>query len=130
MKKNVKTRDYEYDTPYECCIRSGGNDIVTKGYGVMNSSVYAGDDTSIVWSVVKRITAIICGIIAIIFALSVLAGLWLVAESIHVYNWGGEIQIFNYPISTDMADWLSLLCCFGGGMVSTVFCLLTDKLWD
>lgn len=136
-KKNVKTRDYEYYTPYECCVKSGGSEIVRGGqyitrggYGVMNSSVYVGDDTSIVWKVFKRIIAFMCGIITFTSVLLFLAGLWLMGDAIHVSNWGGEISIFSYPISLNAAYGLSAICYFGGALLAAAFYHFTEKLWD
>lgn len=136
-KKNVKTRDYEYYTPYECCVKSGGSEIVRGGqyitrggYGVMNSSVYVGDDTSTVWKVFKRIIAFMCGIITFASVLLVLAGLWLLGDAIHVSNWGGEINIINYQISLNAAYGVSFICYFGGALLAYVFYNITERIWD
>ena len=114
MKKNVKTRDYEYYTSYKC--------------GVMNS--YVQDDPSTVWKVFKRIIAFMCGSITFASVLLVLAGLWLVGDAIHVSNWGGEINIFNYQISLNAAYGLSAICYFGGALLAYVFYHITEEIWD
>ena len=135
MKKNVKTRDYEYYTPYECCVRSGGSgitrggqDITRGGYGVMNS--YVEEDTLTVWKVFKRIIAFMCGIITFASVLLMLAGLWLVGDAIHVSNWGGEINILNYQISLNAAYGLSAICYFGGALLAYLFYHITERIWD
>lgn len=136
-KKNVKTRDYEYYTPYECCVKSGGSNItrggqyITRGgYGAMNSAVYVEDVTSTVWTVVKRIIAVMCGIITFASVLLALAGLLLVGDVIHVSNWGGEINIFNYEISLNAAYGLSAICYFGGALLACVFYHITERIWE
>ena len=136
MNKNFK-RDYEnYNTAYECCVRSGGSNItkggqyITRGgYDLMGAPVYEEKDTLTIRKVMKRIFSVLCGISGIVCIAVVLFGFMLAGKT-QVDNIGGMIYTMGYQIPVNVASWISTAGIFGGFLMGFTSFWLCDKLWD